>query len=147
MRVLVCGGRTFCDHLQFKTVMDKLHKERNITHVIQGGARGADYLAHVWSARKGIKESVFNPDWKAFGKSAGPIRNRVMLDEGKPDLVVAFPGGEGTAHMVAYARKKGVEVIVIEKEPPPLEGIVVMTLDKPDSMERMHNTFKKIFGE
>lgn len=115
MRVLVCGGRTFCDHVLFNSTMSRLHKERKISHIIQGGARGADYLAHVWAAKNGIRESVYNADWKAFGKSAGPIRNRVMLDEGKPDLVVAFPGGDGTAHMVLYARKKGIEVIIIEK--------------------------------
>lgn len=114
MIVLICGGRTFCDHILFNSTMDKIHKERNITHVLQGGARGADYLAHVWSARKGIRETVYNADWKSYGKSAGPIRNKIMMDDGKPNLVVAFPGGSGTAHMVMYARKKEVETIVIE---------------------------------
>lgn len=116
MRVLICGGRTFCDHALFNSTLAKLHKERKITHVLQGGARGADYLAHVWSAKHGIRETVFNADWKTFGKSAGPIRNKLMLDEGKPDLVVAFPGGSGTAHMVQYARKRSIETIVIEPD-------------------------------
>lgn len=112
--VLICGGRTFCDHILFNKTMDKIHKERGVTHVLQGGAKGADYFAHVWSAKRGIRETVFNAEWKKYGKSAGPIRNRVMLDEGRPDLVVAFPGGTGTAHMVAYAWKKGIETIVVE---------------------------------
>jgi hypothetical protein len=34
-----------------------------------------------------------------------------MLNEGRPDLVVAFPGGKGTAGMMALARKADVPVI------------------------------------
>jgi hypothetical protein len=48
---------------------------------------------------------------KAWAGKAGPIRKQQMLDEGKPDLVVAFPGGRGTAHMVRIARAAGIEVI------------------------------------
>lgn len=54
---------------------------------------------------------VYHADWNAHGRSAGPIRNAKMLAEGKPDLVVAFPGGKGTAHMVGIARKAGVPVV------------------------------------
>jgi hypothetical protein len=47
-------------------------------------------------------------DWEKLGRSAGPIRNQAMLDEGRPDLVVAFPGHHGTADMVRRARAAGV---------------------------------------
>jgi hypothetical protein len=33
-----------------------------------------------------------------------------MLDEGKPDLVVAFPGGGGTKDMVRRAVKAGLSI-------------------------------------
>jgi len=33
-----------------------------------------------------------------------------MIDEGKPDLVLAFPGGRGTDDMVRRAEKAGIEV-------------------------------------
>jgi hypothetical protein len=33
-----------------------------------------------------------------------------MLAEGAPGLVVAFPGGKGTANMVRLSREAGVEV-------------------------------------
>lgn len=112
--VLICGGRTFCDHLLFKETLDKLHKERRITHILQGGAKGADYLAHCWAARKGIRETVYNADWKKHGKAAGPIRNKEMITEGKPSLVIAFPGGAGTAHMVECAKRLKIETIIVE---------------------------------
>jgi predicted Rossmann-fold nucleotide-binding protein len=33
-----------------------------------------------------------------------------MLSEGKPDLVIAFPGGRGTADMIRQAKEAGVPV-------------------------------------
>lgn len=53
---------------------------------------------------------VFKADWDKHGKAAGPIRNQQMLDEGKPDLVLAFAGGKGTDDMCRRARAAGVEV-------------------------------------
>jgi len=50
-------------------------------------------------------------NWAELGRKAGPIRNQQMLDEGKPNLVVAFPGGRGTADIVRRARAAGIEVV------------------------------------
>ena len=50
-------------------------------------------------------------EWALHGKKAGYLRNEKMLRMGKPDLVVAFPGGVGTAMMVDLAKKKGLRVI------------------------------------
>jgi len=81
-----------------------------ISSIIAGGARGADtmakHLAHAWN----VPFRMFKADWNKHGKAAGPLRNQRMLDEGKPDLVVAFPGGRGTADMVRRARAAGIEV-------------------------------------
>jgi len=33
-----------------------------------------------------------------------------MLQEGQPHVVIAFPGGKGTAHMIDLATKAGVTV-------------------------------------
>jgi hypothetical protein len=82
----------------------------NVDAIIHGGARGADSMAGEFANETGIEEIVFPADWKMYGRRAGPIRNQQMLDEGKPDLVVAFPGGRGTADMVGRARTAGIEV-------------------------------------
>jgi len=55
----------------------------------------------------------FPADWSRHGKSAGPIRNRQMLIEGRPDIVVAFPGGKGTANMIKQAVEAGVKVELV----------------------------------
>lgn len=40
-----------------------------------------------------------------------------MLSEFQPDIVVAFPGGRGTAHMVRIARAAGIDVIEVGIDP------------------------------
>ena len=82
-----------------------------ITLIIHGGASGADRLAGAWANQNGVNVVEYKARWKQFGKGAGPIRNRQMLDEGKPDLVVAFKGDRGTANMIKQADDRGVKVI------------------------------------
>lgn len=113
MRVLVCGGRNYDDQARVNAVLDKLHTEAGIDLVIQGGARGADRHAATWCLLARVPGQTFEADWENQGTFAGPARNRRMLAEGRPDLVIAFPGGRGTADMVKKARKAGVEVIEI----------------------------------
>ena len=81
--------------------------------VVHGAAAGADSLGGDWATARGIPVQVFPADWDTLGRKAGPIRNQQMLDDGKPDLVVAFPGGRGTAHMMRISREAGVEVIEV----------------------------------
>ena len=117
MRVLVCGGRDFCDWKKLNGTLTNLHKQNiTITTLIQGKAIGADWLARAWGIAALGKDYVidFPADWKKHGRGAGPIRNQQMLDEGKPDLVVAFPGGNGTKDMVTRAKNAGVKVIEVE---------------------------------
>lgn len=81
--------------------------------IIQGGARGADRAADEWAIINWVPLETYLPDWDKYRKAAGPIRNKQMLDEGKPDVVIAFPGGRGTANMVSLAKKAGVEVVEV----------------------------------
>lgn len=111
MKVLVCGGREYDDWPRLKEKLDKLHEEHQFTEVIHGAAQGADRLSGVWARWYNIKETPFPADWKQHGKRAGYVRNQQMLDEGKPDLVVAFAGGKGTEMMKELAMKAGIEVI------------------------------------
>jgi hypothetical protein len=70
---------------------------------------GADLLAEKWALMRGIQVQAFPANW-AEGKSAGPRRNGKMIAEGNPSLVIALPGGRGTADMVLKARTAGVRV-------------------------------------
>jgi hypothetical protein len=118
MKVLVCGGRNYSKVKFAYDTLDEIHNTDcggAITTIIQGGATGADTIARLWASRKGIPNKEFKADWKIYGKAAGALRNQKMLDEGRPDLVVAFPGGSGTADMVARTRKAGIPLRIIEE--------------------------------
>jgi len=110
MRVLVCGGRDYRDRERMKQVLTELE----ISELINGGARGADSLAIELAIEWMIPVQTYHADWKKHGPKAGPIRNEAMLVHGKPDLVVAFPGGRGTADMLRRARAAGVKVLEVK---------------------------------
>lgn len=82
--------------------------------VIHGDAKGADTMADSWAVVNWCEIQSYPADWDKYGKRAGYLRNMQMLVEGKPDLVVAFPGGRGTANMIKLAEEAGVEVIKVE---------------------------------
>jgi hypothetical protein len=117
MKVLVCGGRNYRDIDRVFFELDKIHfvEGKTITLLIHGNANGADRLAGHWAVARGVEIASFSADWNAHGRAAGPIRNRKMLEEGKPELVIAFPGGEGTRNMLSIAKKAGIETIEIDK--------------------------------
>jgi len=134
MKVLVCGGRTWGEvviprgappHLveaaraHAKAQKDTLCRVLDdfappITFLIQGGARGADRCALEWVMAKRLPNKTYKANWERHGRAAGPIRNQFMLDDGKPDLVLAFPGGDGTADMVSRAQKGGYKVVEVK---------------------------------
>lgn len=94
---------------------DITDREINLQSIIHGCAPGEDMLvARFCSKWRHISEERYPADWETYGKSAGPKRNLDMLFRGKPDLVVAFPGGSGTEHMITQARKNNVPVRIVE---------------------------------
>lgn len=115
---LVCGGRDFTDAVMFASAMLDLVEVRGALprKIVHGAATGADSLADVWGRRFAIEVVRVPAQWEKDGRAAGPVRNQQMLDEYKPDLCVAFPGGRGTADMIARARKAGVTVAEIERK-------------------------------
>lgn len=111
MRILITGGRDFADQMLLYMALDRLHHKHIITLVIHGDARGADRLSGKWAVDRGIEVMACPPNWNRCRRGAGPVRNREMLAL-LPQLIVAFPGGTGTADMVCVARTPGFEVII-----------------------------------
>lgn len=122
MRVLVCGGRRYADPICVWRTLDQIDSERGGIRLVIDGASddvtgpyvGADYWGHQWALARNRPTERHHADWKAHGRAAGPIRNRQMRDDGKPDLVVAFPGGNGTRSMTTLAEQAGIEVVRID---------------------------------
>ena len=109
-RVLVCGSREWVDPEMIKEQILPLKPDL----LIHGGARGADTCAKVVAKELKIHQQIYLPDWHKHGLAAGPIRNQQMLDEGKPDMVLAFhddiQNSKGTKDMVTRAAMAGLKV-------------------------------------
>lgn len=115
MRVVVTGGRDYADRDRVARVLQAVHAKHGVTTVIQGGARGADRLCAEWAVANRVPVTTFEADWDGPAKKgAGFVRNVQMITEGRPDCCIAFPGGRGTAHMLALMRKSGLPLWVIE---------------------------------
>jgi len=102
--------------------------------VLHGGARGADAAIARAAHQLGWCSLVMPAHWQQYGRAAGPIRNRELLQQAiaraeahtSPGclasvLVVAFPGGPGTASLVQQARRLAfrspVPIAVVEVSP------------------------------
>lgn len=84
------------------------------SYLITGDCRsGADVWARAWCAENDSLYIGFPADWAQYGKRAGYLRNAKMLEEGKPDLALAFFDDSpcvGTHMMCRLAEDAGVEV-------------------------------------
>ena len=114
--IIVCGGRDYANAENVDKVLTGIVAGFKVDVIVTGGAPGADALANAWAEEKGIQTRIFQAEWDRYGKSAGPIRNQLMLDESKPIAVVAFPGGTGTDDMVRRAKSKGVTVVEVKEK-------------------------------
>lgn len=116
MRVLICGSRAWTDEEEILDVLRDLKRRFDNLTIIEGTANGADMLAGRMARYLALEVVEFPPDWKRYGRGAGPVRNTQMLVEGKPDLVIAFsvryPPTKGTNDMVKKSVAAGLPVII-----------------------------------
>ena len=113
MRLLVCGGRDFNDKEIVFHLLNQLHTNDPVSILIHGDAAGADSLGKKWANETGVKCRAFPADWKTHGKKAGILRNLEMVKYGV-DVIVAFPGGKGTANMITLAKKNNITLIEVK---------------------------------
>ena len=124
MHILITGGRDYTLTALDVAWLDALHAAHPFTEVLTGGAPGPNTSGHAWAMARGIDTAVYPANWTGDGWAAGPIRNRRMLAAllgHRPRVVLAFPGGRGTADCVRQARKAGVPVLRLGDTLPPEE--------------------------
>lgn len=131
MRLVVTGGRDYRDTAGAFAALDDLHARRPITVLIEGEAPGLDTRARVWAKRRGIRVEPYPAPWddidhpdadvkfrrdgSAYDANAGPRRNQQMIDEGRPDFALVFPGRGGTADMRRRIVAAGIEFEEIDR--------------------------------
>lgn len=121
MKVLVCGGRDYDGMREVFDVLDAVHAKTEINLVIHGACReeiaggvsqlrGADRWAEMWAISREVPYFGWPAPFSRLPRAGGPWRNQKMLDRWNPDLIIAFPGGKGTASMISKAKKAGVPI-------------------------------------
>ena len=114
MKTAIIGSRNIVDSFKIKEILNTY----TITVVVSGGAKGVDSIAENYAIERTIPTVIFKPDWKQFGRSAGIIRNKDIVNEA--DRVIAFWDGKskGTADSIKYALKeqKIVDVWFVEND-------------------------------
>ncbi len=116
IRVGVTGGRDYGDSAKVCHVLNRAHSVlKGRMFLVVGDARGLDTHARLWAiATLALdKHQLFKADWDQYGPAAGPIRNKAMIDSGL-NLLIAFPGGKGTANMKQQCRERGIKILEIE---------------------------------
>ena len=113
MKLAVVGSRNFNDYPLLKKYLDYIHSKQPITHIISGGAKGADSLSEKWANENGIEKIIFYPNWNKFGKRAGFLRNESIINE--CNKCIAFWDGKskGTKHSIDLCEKNNKKCKII----------------------------------
>lgn len=108
MIVGIIGSREFNDY----DYLRKIALSVDIDTIVSGGARGADSLAARYAADSNIPLIEYKPNWDLHGKSAGYIRNKLIVE--KSDLIIAFwdDKSRGTKHSIDIATKSQKKLII-----------------------------------
>ena len=118
-RIIVAGGRDFNNYILLSETMDAVLERYTLSEVqiVSGCCRGADALGELYAKEHGIPLKRFPADWLAYGKAAGPVRNRKMAEyasEGEGALIAFWDRkSRGTASMIRLAKKYGLQTKII----------------------------------
>jgi len=115
MKLAIVGSRDITNYPFFKQKVDSILESMDspIDVIVSGGAQGVDSMAERYAKEKNIPTQIFKPDWAKFGKAAGPIRNRTIVENS--DMIIAFPieGSRGTQSTIDIANEMGKKVTII----------------------------------
>jgi hypothetical protein len=101
MKVVIAGSR--CSYIPNISIWRSItSNDIDVTEIVSGGASGVDSCAIYYANEYNIPYRVFLADWTKYGQAAGPIRNKQMAEYA--DILIAFPGGRGTANMISQMK-------------------------------------------
>lgn len=106
-KLMVCGSRTIVDEQWIFSKLDELFALHKDVVVLSGSAVGVDSIGEKWTGIHNVPIEHFLPDWKKYGRGAGIVRNKQMVETA--DFVMIFWDGEskGTKFVIEYCQKLG----------------------------------------
>lgn len=95
---MVLGSTFFTNAEKVHESLDEINTPENkIDVILHGGETGVSTYAVQWAEKNQKQSLAFKPNWQRDGNKARPMRDVAMVQHGKPDLVVLFPGSNTEA--------------------------------------------------
>lgn len=114
MKIVIAGSRNFNNYDFLENKINELikNKQIDITEIVSGKAKGADFLGEKYASLNNISIKEFPANWNLYGKKAGFLRNQEMGNYA--DVLIAFWDGnsKGTKHMIDYMKSLKKQVFV-----------------------------------
>lgn len=111
----IVGSRDFDNFTILSEAIDNfIEKHGEISYIVSGGAKGADSLAEKYAKINNIKMKIFKPDWKKYGKAAGIIRNKDIVDNSTHLIAFRINNSRGTTNSIMRAQKKKMYVKIYD---------------------------------
>lgn len=138
MIVVIAGSRTIRDYELVKKYV--LQSRFKIDEVVNGCARGVDYMGVLFAQEYGLRLKNFVPDWDKYGRAAGNIRNGLMADYADAAIIInqTFSRGAANMHTQMVSRNKRYYTVHIDED----GKVKFILMDK--NTEKDHNNGRKI---
>lgn len=111
-RIVIGGYRNFDNYEIFKNFVDLCIGDKSEITILSGHCKGVDLMGERYAKEKGFALEIYPADWKKYGRAAGPIRNRQMVENA--DSVIAFVSetASGTKKLIENAKKLNKELFI-----------------------------------
>lgn len=114
MKTIIAGSRNIND---YNLLLEAVNKSNfNITCIISGGAKGVDSLGERYSIEHKLPLGIFNAKWEKYGKNAGYLRNKEMVENADALIAIWDGKSKGTKHMIDIAKERELDTYVLNLE-------------------------------
>lgn len=109
MKLMVCGSRTITNTEWVFQQIETLIAEKGINKedliIVDGGAKGVDTYAAHWANNNNVQIEWYRPDWGHYGRGAGVVRNKLMVEACNLCLILWDGTSKGTKNDIELCRK------------------------------------------
>ena len=111
MKIVIVGACPNSAALILPTLCT-LHARRSITRVSHGCADSWVLTVETWAWERRIRTVCYPANWDLYGRDAAEYRDQAMLNERRPDLLIAMGAGVQVGRMKMRALLKNIPVVI-----------------------------------